>query len=259
MKARAETSRPSGPSTFPPFSGFQNSSEGTAIPNVFFARVLPQIDDPAELVVTLYAFFAQALHSRRPRFVTLRELESDETLARSLENLGGENRDALKRGLAAAVRRGTLARATIRGETVGEQHMAAPETGKTREEVYVVNAPANRKALEPLLERGAEIGEPLPPAPSNEARNIFALYEENLGMITPLLIDELQEAEKRYPQEWVVAAFREAVELNKRNWRYIQRILERWETEGPPNEKPERDPEAEWLARRYREGKQRSP
>jgi DnaD/phage-associated family protein len=240
-----------------PFSGFPNSAEGTAIPNVFFARVLPEISDPAELVVTLYVFFAQALHRRHPRFVTLSELQADQTLARSLGNLAGDGPDALKRGLSAAVRRGTLARAVLLPEAVRDSERAPRLRAKEGEEVYVVNAPVNRKALEPLLNRGGHIDRP-PPGGQSKPAGIFVLYEENLGMITPLIADELLEAEKRYPPAWIAAAFREAAELNKRNWRYIRRILERWENEGPPNEKPERDPEAEWLARRYREGKQRT-
>ena len=62
--------------------------------------------------------------------------------------------------------------------------------------------------------------------------NIFALYEENIGLLTPLIAEELKEAEKRYPQKWIEEAFREAVELNKRSWRYIARILESWASGG---------------------------
>ena len=62
--------------------------------------------------------------------------------------------------------------------------------------------------------------------------NIFALYEENIGMITPMIAEELKEAEKRYPQKWIEEAFREAVVLNKRSWRYIARILESWASGG---------------------------
>ena len=62
--------------------------------------------------------------------------------------------------------------------------------------------------------------------------NIFVLYEQNIGPLTPLLAEELMEAEDTYPAAWIEDAFREAVELNKRSWRYIQRILERWAAEG---------------------------
>ena len=65
-----------------------------------------------------------------------------------------------------------------------------------------------------------------------ERPNIFVLYEQNIGLLTPLIADQLKDAADQYPQEWIEAAFREAVQHNKRNWSYISAILRRWETEG---------------------------
>ncbi len=66
-------------------------------------------------------------------------------------------------------------------------------------------------------------------------RNIFALYEENIGLITPMIAEEIKEAEKLYPQSWINDAFIEAVNANKRSWRFISFLLERWSTEGKKN------------------------
>ncbi|MEO6045043.1 MAG: DnaD domain protein, partial [Tepidiformaceae bacterium] len=75
-----------------------------------------------------------------------------------------------------------------------------------------------------------------------EARpGIFRLYEEQIGTITPLVGDRLIEAEESYPLDWIEQAFREAAELNIRNWRYIERILKRWAEEGRANETVGRD------------------
>jgi DNA replication protein len=65
-----------------------------------------------------------------------------------------------------------------------------------------------------------------------ERPNIFVLYEQNIGLLTPLIAEDLKDAADQYPMEWIEAAFREAVHQNKRNWRYISAILRRWETEG---------------------------
>jgi DnaD/phage-associated family protein len=65
-----------------------------------------------------------------------------------------------------------------------------------------------------------------------ERPNIFVLYEQNIGLLSPLLADELKDAADHYPVEWIEAAFREAVQHNKRKWSYIRAILRRWETEG---------------------------
>jgi len=221
------------------FTGFPDSGLATAVPNLFFSRVMPEISDPAELVVSAYFFFAAQLHKRRPHYVSREELAADRALVRALANsAGGTDQETLGRGLGLAVKRGTLIRARS-GEA----------------EVYAVNSPSNVRAMESLSE--VRLEEPLPPASGEAAPDIFTLYEENIGSITPLIADELKDAEGRYPAEWLREAVREAVELNKRSWRYVASILRRWETEGPNYEKSERDPQIEWLERRFREGKRR--
>jgi DNA replication protein len=73
------------------------------------------------------------------------------------------------------------------------------------------------------------------------AVNIFSLYEQNIGIITPMIAEELKEAEKVYPLQWIEEAFKEAVTLNKRSWKYIARILERWASEGKDSGEHRRD------------------
>ena len=124
-----------------------------------------------------------------------------------------------------------------------------------RLELYLLATPYNRRAAPRLAGADLSLEEPLPPAAPAEPPNIFALYEENIGAITPLIADDLKDAEERYPPQWIEAAFREAVSLNKRSWRYVHSILRRWEAEGPDYEEAGRDPEAERLERRYARGK----
>lgn len=232
------------------FDGFPNSGLATTVPNLFFARVLPDIENVEELIVSTYFFYAQSVGGRgqdgvvrRPRYVTLRELEGDRTLMRTLARLRGSDGEALRAGLDAAVKRGTLARSLL-------------ETAGGEEELYVVNNPSNRQALEQLDGRRIEMT-PLPPADAERVSNVFTLYEENIGNITPLIAEDLKEAEEMYPLEWVREAIKEAVLANKRSWRYVHSILKRWETEGPDYEESERDPQVEWLERRYSKGKRR--
>src|SRR2546426_5610499 len=120
------------------FSGFPSSGLATALPNLFFSRLLPQIESAEELIVSLYFFFAQSQKRRSPRFLSQRELEADATLVRSLSRIcEGDGGEALRSGLGQALQRGTLLRATL---------MA----GGREEEIYVVNNPANRRALRSL-------------------------------------------------------------------------------------------------------------
>ena len=62
--------------------------------------------------------------------------------------------------------------------------------------------------------------------------NIFTLYEQNIGVLTPMIAEELKDAEKEYSAEWIEEALKIAVEQNARKWSYVQKILGRWQTEG---------------------------
>jgi DnaD/phage-associated family protein len=119
--------------------------------------------------------------------------------------------------------------------------------------LYFLNMPPDKEAKE-RIERGEiALGEVVPEKelPLPQEKSIFSLYEENIGIISPLIAEELKEAEKLYPASWIEEAFREAVALNKRSWRYIARILERWARDG----KAGRHIKKETDRKRYFKGK----
>ena len=225
-----------------PFEGFPAGARAIAIPNLFFTTLLPRIDDPAELVVTVYFFFAQARKKGQARFLTYAELVADGSLAAALGSL---EEGGLRRGLDAAVQRGTLLRLAVEQDGDGE-------------ELFFLNTPGGRRAVAAVKAGRLELGRLAPEAAGREPLpTIFALYEENIGTIGPLIADELKDAEARYPQEWIEAAFREAVSLNKRSWSYMAAILRRWEAEGPDYEKAGRDTEGDQGRRRSLAGRYR--
>jgi DNA replication protein len=99
-------------------------------------------------------------------------------------------------------------------------------------------------------------------APSGKPRpltvdrpDVFGLYEQNIGVVTPIMADRLAEALNNYPESWIQDAIGEAVTYNKRNWRYIQRILENWSTEGRSDETNRRDHEEHLDPEKYLRGK----
>ncbi len=66
----------------------------------------------------------------------------------------------------------------------------------------------------------------------NVRPEIYTVYEQNIGVITPFIAEALTDAVKTHSLAWVSAAIREAVEAGARNWRYINAILQRWQTQG---------------------------
>lgn len=204
------------------FAGFPQRMQFTPVPNLFFSQVLPHVDDIAELRVTLHIFWTLYQKKGYPRFATYRELAGDRAL---MAGLGGL--DALRHGLEGATSRGTLLRLTL-------------ERDGRDEELYFLNDESGRSAVEKVERGEVELGalpKREPCADPKVQPNIFALYEENIGMLTPIMADELRQAENLYPASWIEDAFKEAVRRNKRSWPYISRILERWSVEGRENGK----------------------
>lgn len=203
------------------FPGFPSRTGFTPIPNPFFSAILPGIRDMAELRVCLYIFWALYRKKGYPKFITYSDLRADAGLMASLGGDGASAEEALERGLKAAVERGTLI--TLKILTEGRS-----------ERLYFLNNEQSRRAAAQIESGQIPIGRAVLPEPASaeQKSNIFALYEQHIGLLTPMIVEDLKDAEAMYPAGWIEEAFREAVRLNKRSWRYISRILERWAKEG---------------------------
>ena len=225
------------------FQGFPDGKVSfTRIPGPFFSELLPQIDHLGEFKVTLYALWQ--LDRMGGEFRYLQELDflSDEVFMLGMGDTPEKARTNLRESLAMAVQRGTILNATV----------------KLEEELslYFFNTPRGRAAVE-AIENGdwRPSGDPYSPIELGPERpSIYRLYEQNIGPMTPLLADSLQDAEDTYPAEWIEEAFRIAVEKNVRNWRYIEAILRRWQERGYDGRETRRDTEksrrqyADWEA-----------
>ncbi len=208
----------------------------TSVPDLFFAELLPAIDDLAELKVTLHVIWLRQREGKQ--VVTHAELAADETLAHGLRALGNDPESVLAQGLARAVARGSLLHASIEGEA-GHQ------------DVYLLNSEGGRQTLAHIQSgEVGTLGAVAVDRPSAEPQpNIFQLYEDNIGLLSPILADELRDAEESYPASWIEDAFRIAVAQNVRKWRYIQAILERWSTEGKDDgtRQPDTETKQRWF------------
>jgi DnaD/phage-associated family protein len=119
--------------------------------------------------------------------------------------------------------------------------------------LYFLNSPRGRAAAEAFAEgRWHESGKHIS-TPAVERPNLFKLYEENIGPLTPMIADMLKDAEETYSQEWVAEALEIAVKKNIRNWKYVEAILKRWKEKGKDERKDRQDAEKDFE--RYSEGK----
>jgi DnaD/phage-associated family protein len=67
---------------------------------------------------------------------------------------------------------------------------------------------------------------------SNQTQNLFMLYAQEIGLLTPLIADAIEDWEKSVPEKWVRDAISEAAKSNARNWKYVEAILKRWKAQG---------------------------
>jgi DnaD/phage-associated family protein len=224
------------------FAGFPSRAQATAVPHVFFSDVLPRLaHDPVALGVTLYAM--QALQRKKgfPRYLAAADLVAEPAVLSYLMNCDRDER-AIDEGLRVAAEIGVLLPLDVESDGATSQ-------------IYFLNSPADRRARDAVRSGSVEIAPAVrdQAVPAALARsNIYQLYESLIGTISPLVSDELAEAERLYPPQWIERAFREAAAQNARSWRYVSRILERWAAEGPDHEKADGDPASD---ARYFRGK----
>ena len=200
----------------PPFSGFPGLAKATAIPNVFFSLLLPRMRAPGDLLAFLWiAKLVQEMKSET-RFCSASQVWAEEGAAEAFAEFGGG-----EPGLAAGLDRCVEIGALLRLDLVGENF---------EESIYFINNPGSRRAVG-RARAGELVLRPetyVRPPQADVRPGVFRLYEENIGLITPLIGERLLAAAEEYPWEWIEDAIREAVELNRRNWRYIERILQNW-------------------------------
>ena len=208
------------------FKGFTDSESFTQLPDTFFHQLLKQVDDVAELKVTLYLLW-RVEHMEGP-FRALSKMDFN------IKELGLSAED-ITRGLEKAVQRGSLLK--IQQETAV---------------YFLLNSPRGRAAVQ-AIENGQWNPKTRISAPPVERPNIFRLYEENIGPLTPLIADALKDAEETYSPQWIADAIEYAVEYNKRSWKYCEAILKRWKDDGRAEKQDSRDSEED--RRKYVEGK----
>lgn len=214
------------------------------IPVSFLTDLLPAMTDIAEIQVFLTAARLAIESGSLDAPIEEPVIVRDRALRHALRVVGSGNEpdNRIATGLELAVGRGVL----LRFRTVDRRD----------ERVwYAVSTPAARQSIQRMV-----TGSDAPPrtlwhgdhAPRVEPERptVFRLYEQNIGLLSPIIAEQLVRAMERYPREWIEDAIGEAVAYNRRNWRYIQRILQQWAVTGRGDNRPESEANHEVHRRR---------
>ena len=234
----------------PGFVGFPDQDmQAVVVPDLFFVDLLPQIDDLAELKLTVYFFWLLNEQEGTLRFVRGDDLRGEVTLldGLSLENKLRSPLEVLEDALQRAVARNTLIRMDVDTDPKGvvqndnghgrhiEEVSGEDRCEHAIEDWYFLNTAKGRQSVAAIRQGRLEELRKVLPVEARihvERPNIFVLYEQNFGLMTALIADQLRDLEKSYPPDWITEAMEIALLNNKRHLNYIRGILRRWETEG---------------------------
>ncbi len=195
------------------FTGFPAGKTRTIrLPESFFQSVFPMLETSLEIKTALLAFWLLEQQEGTSRFLRLDDFIQPPAW------FNENSKTKIKNAVQKLVDIGLLLTALPEGYT---------------ETLYFLNSERG-KALSQAYQNGVwSPGEDSTGLNvDRERRTVYQLYEENIGPLTPLIADALQDAVKTYSEDWIAEAIQIAVENNVRRWKYVEAILASWKKEG---------------------------
>lgn len=212
------------------FKGFPRSVRYLPVPAPMFGPLLEQIKDASGFIITLRIIWMLQQKKGRLRYVSSEEVFGDKILSNALGS-----KEAIQNSINMVVKGGILLQ--IRRENASD--------------AFMLNSESDREIASDIGSIYQSNDQPADPWEiENTPPEIYSLYEQNIGILTPIMSEKLTEAEDKYPAEWIKEAVGIAVEQNRRSWAYVSRILERWDMEGRDESgdgKPPRYPKIDRL------------
>ena len=212
------------------FKGFPRSVRYLPVPAPMFGPLLEQIKDASGFIITLRIIWMLQQKKGRLRYVSSEEVFGDKILSNALGS-----KEAIQNSINMVVKGGILLQ--IRRENASD--------------AFMLNSESDREIASDIGSIYESNDQPADPWEiENTPPEIYSLYEQNIGILTPIMSEKLTEAEDKYPTEWIKEAVGIAVEQNRRSWAYVSRILERWDMEGRDESgdgKPPRYPKIDRL------------
>lgn len=218
-------------------------SNYTQIPNVILDELMPLMSG-SEMKVTLA--IARKTFGWQKR--------QDQISISQLMELTGLSKPSVRAGIQAGIERGTISRTDTNSGFVYSLVLVkkvSPQDDTGGKKTY----PPLVKKFSPLEhKRGKEIyptkesiketikKEDVVVVSENSLGNIATIYENEIGLLTATISDELQAMMEEYPNTYIEDAIKLAATANKRNLRYVKGILKNWRANGKQDRKPDTNP-----------------
>ena len=210
-----------------PTTLFKTGQKMIPVPAQLFTEILPRLHNESQLRATLYTWYAIMSKGSGQRYVYLSQLLTDPVLLSWFTHLGGKN--GIQRGLDQSCREGIFLQLQI-GE---DDKILAPndESGaRLITDMKSESVAHHNQSRDSSPETNYE---------TTVVSNVVEKYENEIGMLTPVIADMIAIAEQMYPTTWILEALDIAAQSNARSWKYVTAILARWKNEGKNNDNEE--------------------
>ena len=196
----------------------------TRVPNAVLGRVLSNIEDADEIKLILRAIWLLEHQRGYPRYITRDDLRRDRVLSVAIPD-----QSDFDRILKSAIERGVFLEASINDNSC-----------------LMFNTESARRALIEVSPTTDNLNKDNDgwetPADSTAPTDAFWAYEENIGILSPMIRQSILAALEDFTDEDITRAIRIAVENESRSWSYVSGILRRWTNEGIPSEQRSEQP-----------------
>lgn len=195
----------------------------TRVPNAVLSAVLNEVEESETVKLILRAVWLLERQRGFPASITVNELRHDRVLIRVFKSQ--EKFDA---ALDQSLNLGVL----IKFELNNADALMLNTVSATRQVKHVKDTQP-----ESIEEDGwdASVGSEMP----NDA---FRAYEENIGLLSPMIRENITAALQDFSDEDIIEAIKIAVENESRSWSYIAGVLRNWARDGVPNDRRTRTP-----------------
>ena len=209
--------------TIQPIKGFPLSDDyaATRVPNAVLGRVLANIDDADVIKLVLRAVWLLERQRGFPRYIAVEDLQRDRVVSNVFASPA-----ALERALETVIEHGVLAKVGINGSPC---LMLNTESAQRA----TMDSPVSL----PVAESTNDADGWDSPAAASMPADAFRTYEENIGLLSPMIRESILAALEDFTDDDITRAIRIAVENESRSWSFVAGVLRRWSREGIPDER----------------------
>ena len=204
-----------------PIKGFPLPDDhgATRVPNAVLSRVLDEVEDSKTLKLILRAIWLLERQRGFPRYISTEDLRRDRVVSRLIRD-----ESELAECLNSAKAHGVLIEVPVNGN-----------------ECLLLNTESAERASFDGIARTATPENDSDgwdsPTTSDLPPDAFRAYEENIGVLSPMIRENILTALEDFTDEDITHAVRIAVENESRSWSFVAGVLRRWLRDGVPHER----------------------